>query len=687
MINLQTLVLSDFMCIESAEIDFTDNYLTIFYGDNGQGKSAVMEAIALCFTERRRGDSYKDFIRHGAAAASICLTATIQGKPIVFNINIVDKKGSTPFQRSIVYEEKPYTNSECTALLQSFDTEYLQHIMFSMQDEGNITDLKPAERARLLKRILNFEFTSQVESLDTLINQSTQTITILQTRTEMLTSREFKYQELREALDPDVKKRIQQEIDQDSVLLANLEREKQLQAETSQRLESLRIQYLEAATKKKSIEKDLDLQRVSMARLTAEINNQKATIDAQPEAEVLELSLNEKREELEIVQHLINEEKQFLTASAPNLDGIKTRVLELTSHIEAHKQGKCSKCGQLAPQDKVPELEKLFEQVSSKLKLIAEKREHSADAISMGERNANRLTAEITSLQREITSSKSLRSQYSNLLKSTQENLDHAQASINLRTEMLTSLDKSLVELKGQIDELSTKVFDSSRYSQLVASIAKKKEQLQADEVVRNVNATIEAHNKEILEAEEKNKQELAELSKQQNELFTNIATYREAKKILEIELPNYVIVKACSKLEKHINTFIANVMPNMVVRLFQSRSGVEFFYSPIGMPDELDDWTSTKMASGFERELLAAAWRVALARAYNLQILLLDEIDSAANPVSSEKMFREIANLAGFNQLIIITHKPEVVDILQQENTRVVAYKVVSGAFYKQEY
>lgn len=124
-----------------------------------------------------------------------------------------------------------------------------------------------------------------------------------------------------------------------------------------------------------------------------------------------------------------------------------------------------------------------------------------------------------------------------------------------------------------------------------------------------------------------------------------------------------------------------------MVVRLLQSRSGVEFFYSPRGMPAPGEEWTSTKMASGFEKELLAAAWRVALAQAYNLSILLLDEIDSAANPASSEKMYRELANLTGFQQLIIITHKPEVVEILQQENSRTTAYLVTNGTFTKQEY
>lgn len=92
-------------------------------------------------------------------------------------------------------------------------------------------------------------------------------------------------------------------------------------------------------------------------------------------------------------------------------------------------------------------------------------------------------------------------------------------------------------------------------------------------------------------------------------------------------------------------------------------------------------------MASGFERELLSAAWRVALAKAYSLDILMLDEIDSAASVQASEKMFREIAALEGFEQLIVISHKPEVVDIVKSETDRVASYLVEDGTFTLQNY
>lgn len=38
MITLRTLSLSNFVCIESADFDFTNDYITIYYGENYAGK-------------------------------------------------------------------------------------------------------------------------------------------------------------------------------------------------------------------------------------------------------------------------------------------------------------------------------------------------------------------------------------------------------------------------------------------------------------------------------------------------------------------------------------------------------------------------------------------------------------------------------------------------------------------------
>jgi DNA repair exonuclease SbcCD ATPase subunit len=257
MIVLQTLVLNNFMCIEHAEFDFTNNYITVFCGPNGSGKSSIFEAIALCWTERRRGDSYKDFIKHRAKSATVTLTATMYGEPIRFDIEILDKKGLAPFHRTIKYKTNTYTNSECTTLLSSFDIDYLQHIMFSMQGENNITDLRPAERTKLLKRIFNFEFENQLSQIDKMIEQENQDMIVLKTRYDVMSHAKFDYEEEAPVLPIDTVTTIKTRITEIEDLLRVADQRALLQTETVKRLEGVRSAQEGALSRKRAIEEDI----------------------------------------------------------------------------------------------------------------------------------------------------------------------------------------------------------------------------------------------------------------------------------------------------------------------------------------------------------------------------------------------------------------------------------------------
>ena len=58
MLKLNSLHLEHFMCVTEADLNFDANCV-IIEGDNGQGKSAIMEAVAICLSERKRSDSVR----------------------------------------------------------------------------------------------------------------------------------------------------------------------------------------------------------------------------------------------------------------------------------------------------------------------------------------------------------------------------------------------------------------------------------------------------------------------------------------------------------------------------------------------------------------------------------------------------------------------------------------------------
>jgi chromosome segregation ATPase len=687
MVSLKTLALDHFMCIEHAEFDFTNNYITVFYGPNGSGKSSIFEAIALCWTERRRGDSYKDFIMHGSEAATVVLTASVHGEPIRFDIEILDKRGLAPFQRTITYKGQKYTNSECTALLSSFDIDYLQHIMFSMQGENNITDLRPAERTKLLKRIFNFEFEAQLSQVDKFVEQEEQNMLVLKTRYDVLSHSKFDYEDEAPTLPHHEVHKAEARIDEINNQLRVAEQRALLQEETVKRLEGIRTAQSAAQARKHAIEEDVNSLSSTISRLQGDKARYAAAITALPDPVKLQTEIEEKKQSIEALTNLVDRNRLLLTERAITLQSWQSDTIELRTHITAHKQGKCPQCGQATHPETVPELETRLVTITTKFEeLNTQKVQLEADT-RVAERNIIQFQTDIPNLQEKIVQSGAMKTQYQTILKTVEDNITQTQSTLNTRNKSLEEVNKQITEFAGQINEIMPLLTRSIPVDALRTEKDQLVAKLQADNTTRTQNDVVKRKNIETKVREEENKKQLAEINKQQNELLSSINNYKDAKKILEVELPNYIIVKACSKLEKHINHFISEVKPGMVVRLFQARSGVEFFYSPIGEVANPEDWTSTKMASGFERELLSAAWRVALARAYNLSALMLDEVDSAANTFSSEKMFREIANLVGFEQLFIVSHKPEVVDILLQENDRVTAYYASEGTFTRQEY
>ena len=47
MLKLNKLTLNNFMCVEHADLNFNDG-VNLIVGNNGQGKSTVLQAVALC---------------------------------------------------------------------------------------------------------------------------------------------------------------------------------------------------------------------------------------------------------------------------------------------------------------------------------------------------------------------------------------------------------------------------------------------------------------------------------------------------------------------------------------------------------------------------------------------------------------------------------------------------------------
>ena len=74
---VKSLALSDFRNYDLQELSFHHG-INIFYGDNAQGKTNILEGIYLCMTNKSyRGSHDKEMIRFGKEEAHLRLEAEI----------------------------------------------------------------------------------------------------------------------------------------------------------------------------------------------------------------------------------------------------------------------------------------------------------------------------------------------------------------------------------------------------------------------------------------------------------------------------------------------------------------------------------------------------------------------------------------------------------------------------------
>ena len=141
--------------------------------------------------------------------------------------------------------------------------------------------------------------------------------------------------------------------------------------------------------------------------------------------------------------------------------------------------------------------------------------------------------------------------------------------------------------------------------------------------------------------------------------------------------------------LEHEMNSFIQVIFPEMAVKLFQNKRGVEFFYTTNindGRIQTKENLLNAKMASGFEKAILSIAFKVALCRAYDLRFAFMDEIDQAGTEENSESLFKAILSNDLFDQLFVISHKPTVRDVIHSFAPSLKTFYVQKGKFWSDD-
>ena len=166
MILLRDLHLENFMRISSLDISFEDDTIISISGENGSGKSTIIYAIALCITGYRKGESYRNYVKMGEDTAKVILNAELKGYPINYELEIKgNNKTGNPLKKTVTYKGNTYLNSDYDSFMKEQELEYIENLMFLFQGNNDLINSRPTERASLLKKLFQFEFTDIVKPL------------------------------------------------------------------------------------------------------------------------------------------------------------------------------------------------------------------------------------------------------------------------------------------------------------------------------------------------------------------------------------------------------------------------------------------------------------------------------------------------------------------------------------------
>ena len=671
MILLKNLYLENFMRISSLNISFDEDTIISISGENGSGKSTIIYAIALCITGYRKGESYRNYVKMGEDSAKVILNAELKGYPIDYELEIKgENKSGNPLKKIVTYKGTTYLNSDYDAFMKEQELEYIENLMFLFQGNNDLINSRPTERASLLKKLFQFEFTDIVKPLKEKQEQNK----ILNIETEAvikeLSSRTFTKQSLsREIPSSQINKwedRVQ-EINETLTRIGNIDKRD---------IDKFNIDLNNLDQNITQAERKNDIYKSNLKGLESKLEGFNLSIDT----EKINSEINGINEDIEEKQEKISSIKDDLNKIKDSLNVKNYELRELKGQLDISKTGICHACGQPIDEEHVEVL------LSKEKNLLKEKEELTNKKNSL-EKTVNELTEELNNLKNSFNEKESLIKKYLNQEKEkefTNNRVKEIEENINNNTVYINSLKKERDNLLQEQDSIN----------KLIPLIEQKeelnKEKLELSEKIANAKEIVISNkerkksNQRIEEAETERDFKLQELTDKSNELLLDINTTKQSIDIFENSFPNYIILRACGQLENYINNIIANVFEGFRVKLSQSRGGVSFFYKTEDIDDDAD-WLPVSMSSGAQQRILSLAYTIALGKMYGLQCLLLDEVDAACSDAATKTIYKFIASLEDFSQIIFISHKEGVGEVMKESGRDNVIYYRVDKGIYEQ--
>ena len=684
------LHLRNFMPYTDAAIDFAGIHIGCIAGDNGAGKSALLDAITWSLWGRARTKRDDELVRQGAAEMSVTLTFGLNDNIYqVIRARKTGKRGAGTLDMQVVHNGEwrtiaepaiNQTQAKINALLR-LDYDTFINSAFLLQGRADEFTVKtPAERKKVLADILGLYMWETYEERAKKRNHDIES---------SLAAIDLRLREI----DDEIARRPHYEAEVASaqraaidlgVELREVEAHYQKVQQAQQELRHIETQAAELSNRARQAERELTavLTELEIARRKAETTAIRSELDA-IRADLARLADREaQRDEARATRSALAEESAALKGQndrlGPETEPLKKRV----EWLEAATEPTCPACGQpLSPDHRHTVLADLQVEIESR-----------RDLFRSNQSRLKMLAAEISSLDQQVAAlDAELRSVAS---------LQRREAELNAALAAADEAQKSAAKLEARRDRWQ-KTFDADAMRQ--AEFAAKAAALRSE---LGDAAAVQAEYERV-RAEESRARQLLGAAEQKLAACDALLKVRESKTVERDRLaeekgiyedlrlafgkkgvPAMIIEAAIPEIEDEANALLTKMTGGRMHVRFdtqkETQRGDTVETLDIQIADELGTRPYENLSGG-EQFRVNFAVRVALSKLLarragaQVQTLVIDEGFGALDASGREQLVEAInAVQSDFERILVITHLDELKDAFP---TRIDVTKTEAGS------
>ncbi len=654
---LQELELNNFLSYEKEKIKFTPNSTIAVVGENGHGKSGLLESILFCLYGEGREDLSK-LVRIGSdGTMSVRLTmANVPAKAKKLVVERGVKKSGAGYTKVMLDDvliaqggasQKNNKAQEYIDAALGVDKEsFLLTSFFGLGANDSLMQVAPAARLETLQKLagvdicIEFNKTANdyAKAISQTMNETKAAIAAINSVTENVTELEFELKERSSEL-----KKCKTKLDA-------LQKERSELAKDETRYQSL-VQELEATRGKREGKLSLK-EKASKAVLTAKNNKLTAKEEAASlvkERESLEDKLS-KYSAIDVIR------KQYDTLQKEIIESEASKAL-LASALKIENASTCPLCGADLSKSKCADWSKQHDALTEK---IAKLRETLLSKKAEGEARA--------SFDKKLERVKEAMKNSADDVRESEEALADAEKELGVVSAALDTLDTRITAIKGELKDYNSLVQKINDADATINKLLGTKGSL--EQAVKNHRERIDRCAENVSKVKTLLAENESNMEKMTAYKIVADAFSRYAIPVQLLRNIRVAIQRRATKIYQYFNSGVIRIDD-----VEGARPGVEFvLYDEMGA-------RSYKSLSAGEKVMVFLAVRVAITQIINasrnnkVEFLILDEIAGNLSVKRRDALTKLINTLLRkfFTQVFMVSH----VDLRDIFNETILVEKV----------